>query len=115
MDDAVADMQRAIRTVKSRAAEWGVDPDRVGMIGFFAGGALSGHGYSRLQRPVKNPVDDIDKLSAKPAFEALIYGTPFTTLLGQPATPVTGTFLQPLWHAGVAIPFLKHIPISTRH
>jgi acetyl esterase/lipase len=89
MDDAVADMQRAIRTVKSRAAEWGVDPDRVGVIGFSAGGALSGMASARFNDPVKNPVDDIDKLSAKPAFEALIYGAPFTTLLGQPATPVT--------------------------
>ena len=89
IDDAVADMQRAIRTVKSRAAEWGVDPDRVGVIGFSAGGALSGMASARFNDPVKNPVDDIDKLSAKPTFEALIYGTPFTTLLGQPATPVT--------------------------
>jgi endo-1,4-beta-xylanase len=89
MDDAVADMQRAIRTVKSRAAEWGVDSDRVGVIGFSAGGTLSGLASARYNDPVKNSVDDIDKLSAKPAFEALIYGTPFTSLPGRSATPVT--------------------------
>ena len=39
--DALGDMQRAIRMVKSRAAEWGVDPERVGVMGFSAGGELA--------------------------------------------------------------------------
>ncbi len=83
MDDALADMQRAIRTVKSRAAEWGVDPNRVGIMGFSAGSILSGIAGQRFDDQVTRPVDAIDQLSAKPAFEALIYGTPFTGLGGR--------------------------------
>ncbi len=75
---SLPDIQRAIRLVRSRSAEWGVDPDRVGVMGFSAGGALAGLAGSRYLDPVKNPVDDIDKLSARPAFMALIYGTPFS-------------------------------------
>jgi endo-1,4-beta-xylanase len=74
---SLPDIQRAIRLVRSQAAEWGVDPNRVGVIGFSAGGALAGLAGSRYDDPVKSPVDDIDRLSAKPAFMALIYGTPF--------------------------------------
>ncbi len=83
MDDALADMLRAIRTVKSRAADWGVDPSRVGIMGFSAGSILSGIAGQRFDEPVTKPVDAIDQLSAKPAFEALIYGTPFTGLGGR--------------------------------
>ena len=75
--NSLPDIQRAIRLVRSRAAEWGVDPDRVGVMGFSAGGALAGLAGSRYDDPVKNPVDDLDRLNAKPAFMALIYGTPF--------------------------------------
>ncbi|HXJ39435.1 MAG TPA: alpha/beta hydrolase, partial [Bryobacteraceae bacterium] len=82
--DSVADMQRAIRTVRSRATEWNVDPDRVGAIGFSAGGTLAGLAGTRWDVPVKNPVDAIDRLSARPSFMALIYGTPFTTPMQYP-------------------------------
>ena len=75
---SLPDIQRAVRLVRSRAAEWGVDPNRVGVMGFSAGGALAGLAGSRYDDPVNNPVDEIDKLSAKPAFSALIYGTPFS-------------------------------------
>jgi endo-1,4-beta-xylanase len=82
---SLPDMQRAIRLVRSRAAEWGVDPNRVGVMGFSAGGALAGMAGSRYDDPVKNPVDDIDKLSAKPAFMALLYGTPFGGVMASQA------------------------------
>jgi endo-1,4-beta-xylanase len=75
---SLPDIQRAIRLVRSRSAEWRVDPNRVGVMGFSAGGALAGLAGARYDDPVKFPVDDIDKLSAKPAFTALIYGTPFS-------------------------------------
>jgi len=82
MNDALADMQRAIRTVKSRAAEWGVDPNRVGIMGFSAGSMLAGIASQRFEEQMSPPVDSIDHASAKPTFEALIYGTPFTGLRG---------------------------------
>lgn len=75
---SLPDIQRAIRLVRSRSAEWRIDPDRVGVMGFSAGGALAGLAGSRYFDPVKNPVDEVDKLSARPAFMALIYGTPFS-------------------------------------
>ncbi len=74
---SLTDIQRAIRTVRSRAPEWAVDPDRIGVMGFSAGGALAGLAGTHYDDPVAAPVDDIDRLSAKPAFQGLIYGTPF--------------------------------------
>lgn len=76
-DDSLPDIQRAIRLVRSRSAEWRVDPDHVGVMGFSAGGFLAGLAGARYADPVKHPVDSIDQLSAKPAFMALVYGTPF--------------------------------------
>ena len=76
-DHSLPDIQRAIRLVRSRAAEWNVDPDRVGVIGFSAGGFLAGLAGARYTDPVKHPVDSVDQLSARPAFMALMYGTPF--------------------------------------
>jgi endo-1,4-beta-xylanase len=46
-------------------------------MGFSAGGSLAGFAGARYGDTVKRPVDGIDQLSAKPAFMALIYGTPF--------------------------------------
>jgi endo-1,4-beta-xylanase len=77
LDHSLADVQRAIRTVRSRASEWAVDPERIGVMGFSAGGGLAGLAGSHYDDPVAAPVDDIDRLSARPAFQGLIYGTPF--------------------------------------
>jgi endo-1,4-beta-xylanase len=71
--DALPDMQRAIRMVKARAAEWGVDPERVGVMGFSAGGELAAMAATRYDAGNANATDPIDKLSDKPAFEALMY------------------------------------------
>jgi acetyl esterase/lipase len=71
--DALGDMQRAIRMVKSRAAEWGVDPERVGVMGFSAGGELAVMAAERFDAGNAGAADAIDKLSDKPAFEALMY------------------------------------------
>jgi acetyl esterase/lipase len=71
--DALGDMQRAIRMVKSRAAEWGVDPERVGVMGFSAGGELAVMAAERFDNGNAAAADAIDKLSDKPAFEALMY------------------------------------------
>ena len=71
--DELGDMQRAIRMVKARAAEWGVDPARVGVMGFSAGGELAVK--AALANDVVNTgaADPIDQQSDKPAFEALMY------------------------------------------
>jgi acetyl esterase/lipase len=68
------DAQRAIRTVRSRAAEFGVKPNRIGVWGCSAGGhlaaTLSVHYKESFGR---KPIDDIDKVSARPDFTCLVY------------------------------------------
>jgi acetyl esterase/lipase len=71
--DALGDMQRAIRMVKARAAEWGVDPARVGVMGFSAGGELAVMAATRFDAGNAGAADPIDQQSDKPAFEALMY------------------------------------------
>ena len=71
--DSLADIQRAIRTVRARAAEWRVNPERVGVMGFSAGASLAGLAATHFGDPVRKAVDGIDRQSARPAFQALIY------------------------------------------
>jgi acetyl esterase/lipase len=71
--ESLADVQRAIRVVRSRAAEWNVDPQRVGIIGFSAGGNLAAMAATRYDSATPSDPDLIDHESSKPAFQALIY------------------------------------------
>ena len=66
-------MQRAIRTVRSRAAEWNIDPQRIGVIGFSAGGQLAALAATRFDSGNTGAADPIDRENSKPAFQALIY------------------------------------------
>jgi acetyl esterase/lipase len=69
----VADIQRAIRLVRMRAKEWGLDTSKVGVMGFSAGGELAGLAGMRYDNGLPNATDLVDKQSSKPDFEALIY------------------------------------------
>lgn len=71
--DELADMKRAIRTVRSRAAEWGIDPKRVGVMGFSAGGELAALAGTRYDSGNAWAVDLVDRESSKPAFQSLFY------------------------------------------
>ncbi len=71
--DSVPDMQRAIRLVRSRAEEWGVDPARVGVMGFSAGGEVAARAATQFDTGNAAAPDPIDHQSTKPAFQALIY------------------------------------------
>jgi endo-1,4-beta-xylanase len=71
--DEMADMQRSIRLVRSRAKEWGIDTARIGVLGFSAGGELAGLAAMRYDSARLNDADAIDHESSKPAFQALIY------------------------------------------
>ncbi len=67
------DAQRAIRLVRSRAGEWGLRPDRIGFIGFSAGGHLGANLSTNHARPVEGKTDALDQGDARPSFSILIY------------------------------------------
>lgn len=72
------DGQRAMRLIRARAADFRIDPARLGIIGFSAGGHLAADLAVSFDQPVYRPVDAADALPARPAFAGLIY--PVTTL-----------------------------------
>ena len=71
--DALADAARAVRTVCSRAAEWGVDPARVGFMGFSAGGEVTALIETRFDAGDANAADPVERASSRPDFAAAIY------------------------------------------
>jgi endo-1,4-beta-xylanase len=71
--EALADIQRAIRTVRSRASEWHINPDAVGVLGFSAGGQLAALASMQHEDGKPDASDPIDRLDSKPNFQALIY------------------------------------------
>lgn len=70
---ALADAQRALRLIRHRAGEWGVDRQRIGVIGFSAGGHLAARLGNGFDQPVYAATDAIDGESARPDFQLLIY------------------------------------------
>ena len=80
---ALQDGQRAIRLVRSRAKEWGIDPSRVGILGFSAGGEVVSM-VSYADNAAGDPAadDPIERESARPDFQMLVYPGP----LGIPDT-----------------------------
>ncbi len=71
--NALPDVERAIRLVRSHAAEWGLDPRRVGVMGFSAGGELAALAGTRYDTGLPDATDPIESESSKPAFQALLY------------------------------------------
>ncbi len=80
------DAQRAIRTVRSRAKEWRVKPDRIGILGFSAGGHLASTAGTHFDKGRADAQDPIDRMSCRPDFMVLVY-------------PVI-SFTEPFSHAG---------------
>ena len=66
---AVRDAQRSMRLVRAHAAQWRLDPDRMGILGFSAGGAAVISALSHQK--IKIRADAIDDLSARPSLESL--------------------------------------------
>jgi acetyl esterase/lipase len=80
------DAQRAIRTVRARAAEFGVDPRRIGILGFSAGGHLASTAGTHFDAGKRDAADTIERASCRPDFLILCY-------------PVI-SFTAPVTHAG---------------
>jgi len=71
--EEVQDTKRALRLVRSRAAEWGVDPSRIGIAGFSAGGHLAAMASMSYDSGDPASADPVERVSSKPAFQCLIY------------------------------------------
>jgi len=67
------DAQRAVSLVRSRAGEWGIGPQRIGIVGFSAGGHLALATATGFEKRTYEPVDDCDKVSCRPDFAILCY------------------------------------------
>jgi len=71
--EPLQDAQRAIRLVRKHAAEWGVDPKRLGILGFSAGGHLTAMAGMHWDERTYDRVDDADDMSCRPDFMCPIY------------------------------------------
>jgi acetyl esterase/lipase len=90
----VQDAQRTMSIVRSRAREWGLDPRRIGILGFSAGGVTAGYTALLLEQRRYAPLDPIDQTSCRPDFALLIYSAGFvernqTTLTLPPGLAIT--------------------------
>lgn len=86
-EHALADTQRAIRLVRSRAAEWKIRPDRIGVLGFSAGGELAALAAMRPDAGDASAADVVERASCRPDFQVLIYpgsSSRFTVSEGMP-------------------------------
>lgn len=70
---ALQDAQRAMRVIRSRAKDWKINPDKIGVMGFSAGGSLSARISTEYDENHYKPVDAVDSFSCKPDFAVLIY------------------------------------------
>jgi acetyl esterase/lipase len=80
----LGDAQRAIRTVRSHAAEWRLDPARIGILGFSAGGHLAMSASTRFDAGNPNATDAVDRANSRPDF----------TVLGYPVISMTEAWTQ---------------------
>ncbi|MES1199570.1 MAG: alpha/beta hydrolase [Pseudomonadota bacterium] len=72
-DAPLQDVQRAMRLIRARAREFGIDPARMGVMGFSAGGHVAGSLSLRFDAHVYERVDAADEQLARPAFSMLVY------------------------------------------
>ena len=70
---AVQDAQRSMSIIRSKAQEWGLDPKRIGIMGFSAGGQMTADIETTYDKRLYEPIDAIDKFEIRPDFAALIY------------------------------------------
>lgn len=71
--ESLDDAQRAIRLIRSQANRWAVDPERIGIMGFSAGGEIAALAATIHDSGQVGAADPIERESSRPAFEALIY------------------------------------------
>jgi acetyl esterase/lipase len=110
-EHALADAQRAIQYVRSRAEEWGINPARIGVMGFSAGGEVAALSAMRFVDGNKEAGDTIEQVSSRPDFQALIYpgnsGKIAVTKESPPAFLLCGYKDRPDISRGLAEVYLK--------
>ena len=72
-EEALYDIQRAMRIVRSKASKWDLNPNKLGVMGFSAGGSLSARASTRYTVPTYTKMDSFDSMSCRPDFALLIY------------------------------------------
>ena len=92
------DSQRAVSLIRSKAKDWGIDPDRIGIIGFSAGGHLAIATATSFEKRTYEPQDDIDNVPCRPNF----------------AIPVYSGYLKELLEKGMKVP-AKTPPVFLVH
>jgi acetyl esterase/lipase len=70
---ALQDVQRAMRILRNNPHKWNIDPEKIGVMGFSAGGSLSARASTLFNKKTYPPVDKSDSLSCRPSFTILIY------------------------------------------
>jgi acetyl esterase/lipase len=72
-EGALQDVQRSISLLRSRAKEWNIDPHRIGVMGFSAGGNLAAKASTQFNRRSYSPIDPVDRESCRPDYAVLVY------------------------------------------
>jgi acetyl esterase/lipase len=67
------DAQRAVSLVRGRAKEWAIAKNRIGIVGFSAGGHLAIATATNFEKRTYEPIDEIDKISCRPDFSIPVY------------------------------------------
>src|SRR6185503_2144766 len=67
------DAQRAVSLIRSNAKDWGIDPNRIGIVGFSAGGHLAIAAATNFGKRSYQPIDDVDNVSCQPDFAVPVY------------------------------------------
>jgi acetyl esterase/lipase len=67
------DAQRAVSLVRSKSSEWNIDPNKIGVVGFSAGGHLAIATATNFDQRTYQPIDDIDRVSCRPDFAVPVY------------------------------------------
>jgi acetyl esterase/lipase len=105
---AQMDAQRAMSLVRGKAKDLGIDPKRIGMLGFSAGGHLTAWASTNYDKRVYEPIDDLDKVSCRPDFTVLIYPAYLTNKTKDALLPeirvtkeTPPTFFAHAWNDGV--------------
>jgi endo-1,4-beta-xylanase len=111
-DHAMADTRRAIRIVRSRAAEWKINPARIGIAGFSAGGELAALAAMHSDAGQPDASDAIERASSRPDYQVLIYpgsSNRFTVEAGMPPAFIAlGAKDRPDISVGMAELYLKY-------